>query len=1418
MLAIVGTMLAVSALSTSAATDTMNATDNGGQTSFNTGLHWTSGVAPAPGTDYFTAGFALRTPTSGAEVTFLGNSLTINTNASALGKLQSKMPADAVITVTNLIMAGGMVNYANASDNFINTLAGSITISNIPGNVTNYFVMGGSTTAGTGGEMLDVTATISGSGKVQVGATSASSTEYYMAVAGGTPSQWQGALKLSADNPYGGTMKVVGNPAHTVRGGLQLNHTNALKNATLVLATTTVNPLSFEAGVNASPFNIGALAGTISEALTDTAGSPVTISVGGNNASTIYSGALTGGGSLVKTGTGTLTLAGTNTYSGATVVKNGTLALSGGAVLTNTSITIASGATFDVSAASAPFVMESSQVLYGSGTVTGSVTTVSGSKIYAGLDGFYGTNAFKNSLTNASGSQVCMDLGELSAGPNDRITVGGNLALNNTIFRIKAPSAAVNMDTTDYILMTVSGTITGTPASAPTWDVEPLNGAHYTVIKSGNNIVLHYNASLVPQGYGWVSPNPAARNQPVLVTVAITFNANPISSVTADATALGASSSVPLFSDGSGNYTNSVVIAPGIAAGTHSLIATITDSASVSGSTAPFTVDVAVGSQTWSGGGANNNWSSSLNWQSGFAPGYVGDAVTFAGTTRLTPNMEANYTVTSLTFDGSAGSFVLNSIGGNTLSLAGNSIANYSANTQTINFPIAASESGIDFSGGNIVVNGGIAGVGGLQNDSSGSVTLNGTNTFAGGILINSGMLQMAGAGLLGGTNGNYSGNITNYSELRYSSSATQTLSGVISENGQLTKDGSGTLTLTANNTYSGNTIINSGVLQVAGTLGVGNYSGSITDNGTLRWSSASAQTLSGDISGTGGLLKDGAGTLTLNAANTYGGATIVSAGTLVYNANTISYPTIGSLSIGSNATVAVNANSSASLPVGSLTLNSNSTLHLSYDFSGGNPTVAAVDVQTSLSLLGTNTIRISGYGAVVGQFPLISYVGTPLANLNNLKLVSPPGVTASLVNNTANHTVDLNVTAVAVTTWIPLNATDTAGTTSFDVAGHWSDGNPPTAGNGYYTKSFMLRTPANANSYTFAGSVLSIDAYTFAGNVGGRFLMKGPGGATITVPNLILNDALVDYANANFDNGVETLAGNITLNGGTSYMGALISETLRVTAPIGGPGSLQIGGANINSGTDVGVVALEGNNTYSGGTTVATGTLLVNGSAANTAVTVFSNATLGGIGSIGGTVSVQTGGKLAPGILALGALTNALGTLTAGGAVSVSGTVLMKIDRAASPASDKLAAPVVTINPGATLTVTNIGSTNLVAGDTFTLFSTPVSGSFSVTNLPSLPSSSLFWTNKLSVNGTIAVASTVVGPTGPGYLTNSFSGGVLSFTWPAGQGWRLQMQTNSLSSGLGTNWVYVTDGAISSTNITASPTNGSVFFRLVYP
>jgi hypothetical protein len=71
-----------------------------------------------------------------------------------------------------------------------------------------------------------------------------------------------------------------------------------------------------------------------------------------------------------------------------------------------------------------------------------------------------------------------------------------------------------------------------------------------------------------------------------------------------------------------------------------------------------------------------------------------------------------------------------------------------------------------------------------------------------------------------------------------------------------------------------------------------------------------------------------------------------------------------------------------------------------------------------------------------------------------------------------------------------------------------------------------------------------------------------------------------------------------------------------------------------------------------------------------------------------------------------------------------------------------------------------------------------------------------------------------------PPQLAFGVSGNLIQFTWPTDHtGWRLLVQTNSLMSGLGTNWQTVPNST--NTNLFAAPTdpaNGSVFFRLVYP
>src|SRR5208282_5160957 len=104
------------------------------------------------------------------------------------------------------------------------------------------------------------------------------------------------------------------------------------------------------------------------------------------------------------------------------------------------------------------------------------------------------------------------------------------------------------------------------------------------------------------------------------------------------------------------------------------------------------------------------------------------------------------------------------------------------------------------------------------------------------------------------------------------------------------------------------------------------------------------------------------------------------------------------------------------------------------------------------------------------------------------------------------------------------------------------------------------------------------------------------------------------------------------------------------------------------------------------------------------------------------------------------------IGTLTVNNSVMLDsdGTTVMDINRAHAPTASLLSAT--SVSYGGTLTVNNIGSTNLQAGDTFTLFAGSISGTFGTINLPALPSTNLYWVNLLG-SGVLQVASSVAVP-----------------------------------------------------------------------
>ena len=160
---------------------------------------------------------------------------------------------------------------------------------------------------------------------------------------------------------------------------------------------------------------------------------------------------------LAKSGASTLTLGGTNLYSGATVIENGTLALGITGSFSNTpSITVLSNSMFDVSAYGT-WTPVANQILTGNGVVTGAVSMTS-----AILSPGYGTNfgrlTFANDLA-LPGIIVNMEIG---FGTNDSVVVIGNLNLSGTsTINLASPPGFSLIPNSTNVLFQWGGALTG---------------------------------------------------------------------------------------------------------------------------------------------------------------------------------------------------------------------------------------------------------------------------------------------------------------------------------------------------------------------------------------------------------------------------------------------------------------------------------------------------------------------------------------------------------------------------------------------------------------------------------------------------------------------------------------------------------------------------------------------------------------------------------------------------------------------------------------------------------------------------------------------------------------------------------------------------------------------------------------------
>ena len=477
-------------------------------------------------------------------------------------------------------------------------------------------------------------------------------------------------------------------------------------------------------------------------------------------------------------------------------------------------------------------------------------------------------------------------------------------------------------------------------------------------------------------------------------------------------------------------------------------------------------------------------------------------------------------------------------------------------------------------------------------------------------------VLKLIATGGISGT-GNINANGASGTGVIFSQTGNSTYAGNITgTNATVSKTGAGTLTLSGAHTYGGMTTVSQGTLAIgdSGSLNAGTYASniSLSSGAVFQYASSAAQTLSGNISGSGGaLLLSGAGTLTLTGTNSYTGTTTISAGSLQVGVG----GTVGTLGTG-----AVTNN-------GTLTINRSDALTISALISGSGALVQAGAGTTSLS--GANT-----------------YTGGTTISAGTLQIgTGGTAGTGSIVNNAtltlnrgglviAGDISGTGAVALAASSDVTFTGTNTyAGTTTLNTASVLKVGNGGTTGS---LGTGDVTAPAGATSVLV--QINHSDNVTLAQNFSGQLSLKqmGAGTTTLTGNNTYTGGTTISAGTLQVGTGgtAGTLGTGAIANNGILTINH--SDALTVGDVISGTGALVQAGL----GTTIFTGGTSANgNTYSGGTTISAGTLQIGnggttgalgtGAVINNSALVFNrtDATLVSSGAISGSGTLLQAG-----------------------------------------------------------------------------------------------------------------------------------------------------------------------------------------------
>ncbi len=438
---------------------------------------------------------------------------------------------------------------------------------------------------------------------------------------------------------------------------------------------------------------------------------------------------------------------------------------------------------------------------------------------------------------------------------------------------------------------------------------------------------------------------------------------------------------------------------------------------------------------------------------------------------------------------------------------------------------------------------------------------------------------------------------------------------------GGLTKNGSGTLTLAATNTYNGGTIVNAGTLTTSGSGNFGASGGNLAVNNTATLNLAGSSrtfgavtigggtisngtatgtgftstggTVSAALAGSAAALTHNSGTLTLSGANTYSGPTTVNGGSLILNgaaasgtpatAFTIAGGSFG-FTTGSASTLALGAGSNFTLSGG--------TLNFDLGASGVNDLLTAdtftLNANSAVSVTAIDTLALDT-PYTVGTFGTVSLGGSTISG-------------STLGRITVTPTWSGN--SLIITPTLQQSSWNNNAGSDWNIAGNWTSYIPSTAG----------------------------DAALFGPGPGG---LTAPGTVTLSVAESVgymtFNRATpytigaTNSSRLTLDNG--TVPAVVTVNAGSHVINENVVLNSNLTVTTDPTTTLTMNGVVSGAGKGLtkngaGKLALTGFNTFTGATTINAGTLQI-----GDGVTQRGNYGLYSNGA--GTITVNNGGTL---------------------------------------------------------------------------------------------------------------------------------------------------------------------------------------------